>query len=167
MITCPNCKHEEMVGAIYCSVCGALLAGNHGARKETVQTVHVQTENGKEKQPLRDGANNLSKVSLLIVKSGKRIPLADNPEITLGRSLAGQPIVPDVDLSPFDGYSNGVSRIHAVIKVSSGSVAVMDLDSSNGTFVNEKQLRPNQDCPLHDDDLLCLGTLNIQVEIKQ
>jgi pSer/pThr/pTyr-binding forkhead associated (FHA) protein len=155
-----------MVGAIYCSVCGALLAGNHGTQKKQEQAVHAQNENGKENPPLRDGANNLSKVSLLMVKSGERIPLSDNPEITLGRSVTGQPIVPDVDLSPYDGYSNGVSRIHAVIKVSSGSVAVMDLDSSNGTFVNGRQLKPNQDCPLLDDDLLCLGTLNIQVEIK-
>ena len=48
-------------------------------------------------------------------------------------------------------YSN-VSRRHAEIRNVGGDLVITDLDSSNGTFVNEKLIPPQHEFPLKDGD---------------
>jgi pSer/pThr/pTyr-binding forkhead associated (FHA) protein len=78
----------------------------------------------------------------------------------------GQPILPDVDLSPYDAYAQGVSRLHAALKVTRNRVAIMDLGSSNGTRVNGQKIVPHVDYPLNHSDVIALGKLKLQVIIK-
>ncbi len=75
-----------------------------------------------------------------MIETGQILPLADRTEFTLGRSAEGQPIVPDVDLSPHNAYANGVSRLHAVLKLIHDQIVIMDLGSSNGTYLNGSRL---------------------------
>lgn len=105
-------------------------------------------------------------ISLHIIESGQILPLADRTEFTLGRSAEGQPIVPDVDLSPYNAYANGVSRLHAAIKLVKNQVAVVDLGSSNGTYLNGVRLSPYVETPVSHGDLVYLGKLKIQVLIE-
>jgi hypothetical protein len=51
------------------------------------------------------------------------------------------------------------SRRHALIDCApvSGDVFVMDLDSSNGTFLNEKKLTPHEKVKLHANDCVRIG----------
>ena len=55
-------------------------------------------------------------VTLHLLDTGQVLPLSERNEFTLGRISEGQPIMPDIDLSPYQAYANGVSRLHAVIK---------------------------------------------------
>jgi len=65
----------------------------------------------------------------------RRMPL-DLVENLIGRRNDAQGIVPEI--RPHDP---GVSRRHAKILLrSDGTVAIVDLDSANGTFVNDKQI---------------------------
>lgn len=87
-------------------------------------------------------------------------------EVTLGRIVEGQPILPDIDLSPYEAYAHGVSRLHAALKVNPQRVAIMDLGSSNGTRVNGQKIVPHIDYPLKDQDIVALGKLKIQILIQ-
>ena len=135
MIICPNCQHKEMSGAIYCSKCGAQLID------VTITTHKIHTAEARQeanRQASSDApapARQLqSWISLNMIESGQILPLADRTEFTLGRSAEGQPIVPDVDLSPYNAYANGVSRLHAVLKLIKDQIVLVDLGSSNGTY---------------------------------
>jgi pSer/pThr/pTyr-binding forkhead associated (FHA) protein len=101
-----------------------------------------------------------------MIESGQILPLADRTEFTLGRSAEGQPIVPDVDLSPHNAYANGVSRLHAVLKLIQDHIVIMDLGSSNGTYLNGNRLQPYIETTIAHGDVIYLGKLKIQVLIE-
>jgi pSer/pThr/pTyr-binding forkhead associated (FHA) protein len=105
--------------------------------------------------------------SLHMIESGQIISLADRDEFTIGRTSEGQPIMPDVDLTDFNAYANGVSRLHCVIKKANSKTVVMDLGSSNGTFRNGVRLSVHVETPINHGDVLSLGKLKIQVLIDQ
>ena len=72
---------------------------------------------------------------------------------------------PDVDLSLWGGFYQGVSRRHAKISLSSESVLeITDLASANGTFINGKRLKPFIGYPLKDGDSLIIGKLPVKVD---
>jgi pSer/pThr/pTyr-binding forkhead associated (FHA) protein len=101
-----------------------------------------------------------------LLDTGQMMPLNGRNEFTLGRVSEGQPIMPDVDLSPYQAYASGVSRLHAVIKRVTQGVVIMDLGSANGTYVNGKRLSVNVEQVLDHGDVVALGKLKIQVLIK-
>ncbi|MCR5304013.1 MAG: FHA domain-containing protein [Lachnospiraceae bacterium] len=53
-----------------------------------------------------------------------------------------------------------VSRLHARFDKEDGRVTVTDLDSTNGTYINGKRLKPNETCTLRSGDELRIGVLN-------
>ena len=53
---------------------------------------------------------------LSILDFGELVAVPERKEFTLGRASSDQPIIPDVDLTPFNAYKAGVSRLHATIR---------------------------------------------------
>ena len=47
-------------------------------------------------------------LALYIQETNELVPLIYREEITLGRAIKGQPIIPDLDLTPYNGYEKGV-----------------------------------------------------------
>jgi hypothetical protein len=169
MIICPNCQHKEMSGAIYCSKCGAQLIDMSIATHKihTAETrQEAQRDTTRTPPPPTPPVHLQSWISLNMIESGQILPLADRTEFTLGRSAEGQPIVPDVDLSPHNAYANGVSRLHAVLKLIQDHIVIMDLGSSNGTYLNGNRLQPYVETPIAHGDVIYLGKLKIQVLIE-
>ena len=138
-----------MSGAIYCSKCGAQLIdvtiATHKIHTAEARQ-EAQRDTGRTQPPLP--AHLQSWISLNMIESGQILPLADRTEFTLGRSEEGQPIVPDVDLSPYNAYANGVSRLHAVLKLIQEQFVIVDLGSSNGTYLNGIRLPPYVETPV-------------------
>jgi hypothetical protein len=165
MIICPNCQHKEMSGAIYCSKCGAQLIDMTMTTHKihTAETRQEAEATGTQPPP---PVRLQSWISLHMMESGQILPLADRTEFSLGRSAEGQPIVPDVDLSPFNAYASGVSRLHAVLKLIKNKIIIMDLGSSNGTYLNGTRLAPYIETPVVHGDILYLGKLKIQLLIE-
>lgn len=167
MIICPNCQHKEMSGAIYCSKCGAQLIDVTSATHK-IHTAEArqeaQRDTGRTQPPLP--AHLQSWISLNMIESGQILPLADRTEFTLGRSEEGQPIGPDVDLSLHNAYANGVSRLHAVLKLIQEQIVIVDLGSSNGTYLNGIRLPPYVETPVAHGDVIYLGKLKMQVLIE-
>jgi len=167
MITCQNCQHKEISGAIYCSKCGAQLIDAHVSTHKinTAETRReVERSTGNLQPPPSPPLQ--SWISLHIIESGQILPLTDRTEFTLGRSVEGQPIVPDVDLSPHNAYANGVSRLHAAIKLVKNQAVIVDLGSSNGTYLNGVRLSPHIETLVAHGDLIYLGKLKMQVLIN-
>jgi hypothetical protein len=152
---------------MFCAECGAQLDG-----VETLVTQAITDEQIAEdlrKKSLRPdtvAAPTNSWISLHLMDSGKILPLASRNEFTLGRLSEGQPIMPDIDLTPYQAYASGVSRLHAVVKRDAEKVLVMDLGSSNGTYVNGRRINPHVEESLSHGDILALGKLKIQVLLR-
>ena len=165
-ITCPNCQYEEISSAIYCSKCGALLVDSPGGHKAQTAELRGKIEQRTNRLQPPPKPPLQSWISLHLLDSGEILPLTDRTDFTLGRSVEGQPIVPDVDLSPYDAYANGVSRLHAAIKLVKNQAVIVDLGSSNGTFLNGVRLLPHVETLVAHGDLIYLGKLKMQVLIS-
>ena len=167
MIVCTNCKHNNMTGAMFCTECGASLSGSDST---TTQSIKPEEFKGPEKNktglPTPPVVMVKNWVTLHLMDTGQVLPLAERNEFTIGRISEGQPIMPDIDLSPYQAYTNGVSRLHAVIKREASRIFLMDLDSANGTYINGKRLNPNVEHTLKNGDVVALGKLKIQVLLK-
>jgi hypothetical protein len=164
VIICPNCGQKEMSGAIYCSNCGLQLIDTTMANQK-IQTAETRLDDEDHTSQTQDHphVHLQSRVSLILMDSGQILPLADRVEFSLGRSAEGQSIAPDVDLSLYNAYTNGISRLHAVVKQLDDKIIIMDLDSSNGTFLNGSRLGPYVETSVTNGDVVTLGKLKIQV----
>jgi hypothetical protein len=85
------------------------------------------------------------------------LPLQD-AILYIGKANDRQP--PDIDLSGFPD-ADVVSRVHARLIVRSGDYYLEDLESSNGTYVNETVLIPFHPHLLTADDRISLGRNNL------
>jgi hypothetical protein len=174
MIQCPNCHHQEFSGALFCSECGARLVVTEVPTTQHIdrnQTGLITTQGpGRASVPpvsVVTPGNTDAAVSLHLIESGMILHLTGQNEFTMGRVAEGQPILPDVDLSPYEAYAQGVSRLHAALKLNNQRVFITDLGSSNGTRVNGQKIMPNVDYPLNHGDVIALGKFKIQVLIRK
>jgi len=168
MILCQNCLHKEMLGAMFCSECGVQLIYPQGlttsAVRLTTSKLWAKQVNAKsEEEPV---ASPDALISLNIINTGDCLPLSGLGEVTLGRVSEGQPVTPDIDLTPYKAYEGGVSRLHASIRMIEDLVVVTDLGSANGTRVNGMQITPHIPCPIKHGDILTLGKFKIQLLLR-
>lgn len=167
MIICQNCRYQNMEGAVFCAECGAQLDGVETLVTKAITDEEIEEElKKKTPRPELESAPANSWLSLHLMDSGKIVPLASRNEFTLGRLSEGQPIMPDIDLTPYQAYASGVSRLHAVVKRDGNEVLVMDLGSSNGTYINGRRLNPHMEESLSHGDILALGKLKIQILLR-
>lgn len=168
MIICQQCQKTQLEGSIFCTECGAKLRNVSGTvtqsfvpNPELLKFVGAQENSSgelvQEPEP---------KIILHILKSGEQLSLSGQEDFTIGRSSEGQSIIPDVDLSPYNAYQEGVSRIHAAFKITGNQVNLIDLSSVNGTTVNDSKITPNVYHPLQSGDMITLGRLKIQVLLR-
>lgn len=104
-------------------------------------------------------------INLQILSSGRIIALKGRDQFTLGRVNEHQPILPDIDLDPYGGFEEGVSRLHATIDMANQGVTVTDLGSVNGTCINGEKIPQHIPQPLAHGDVLTLGKMRIKVII--
>jgi len=161
-IKCPNCKHEEIEGAIFCSECGEKLFEDDES---------METRKFRDSQSLFEGiptpptapSGALNNLKLLLVRTGQLINLPNKDEFTIGRISEGQAILPDVDLSDYDAYSLGVSRLHITFRKKENDLYVVDLGASNGTRVNKQRVTPYQEIQVSHGDLIAMGGFLVQI----
>jgi pSer/pThr/pTyr-binding forkhead associated (FHA) protein len=101
---------------------------------------------------------------LVVRQTGASIPLYGRSEAIIGRRPARRGVSPDVDLTEHGALEGGVSRRHARVSIREGRVLIEDLDSTNGTFVNQRQLGPGRLQPLNYGDQITLGWIDLVFE---
>lgn len=100
--------------------------------------------------PQASGAVAAPRAALVVVhasaepEAGKRYPVHEE-DVTLGREEGNTIVV----------ASDQASRRHARVFVSGGSHVLVDLDSTNGTFLNSK---PMKEQTLRHGDVIRIGT---------
>jgi predicted component of type VI protein secretion system len=98
------------------------------------------------------------KLSLVVLTSGKQegktLPIGQLSQFLIGRD-------PQCHLRP---ASAAISKRHCALIQRDGKVFVRDFDSTNGTFVNEEQIKGEVE--LHHDDKLRVGPLLFAVQVE-
>jgi pSer/pThr/pTyr-binding forkhead associated (FHA) protein len=169
MIICPVCQSKQLDGTIFCAECGGSLIENiviESTRNldahDPLQSGHAVLE-GVERAP-DPAAHAGPHLNLFIFASRRRIRIDLEEEVLIGRADRAKGIIPDIDLGPDGGYDAGVSRRHAILAHRNGDYVVEDLGSSNGTFVNGRQIAPQDVVRLANGDELQCGTLRMRIE---
>ena len=175
MAKCVHCGSDYIPGALYCDTCGHSLptlsawpprgepVPQEPATPEPIPepilgpevTEEPELPESDEEQPERQPHLRLQ------LSSGIIIDLGDRKRILIGRKDAGQQ--PEVDLTPYGGIEQGVSRQHAVITFDNGRYYIEDLKSVNETLLNSSRLFPGQLYPLNHGDQLQFGALVVIV----
>lgn len=155
MPICPNCE-KQVDATLFCPECGAALIPE-GKSDETMvmSSDQIRATHQRQWQSAEVGENRV----IYGLMSGQRMPiqLHENEMVILGR---GDKEVdgPDIDLTPYGAHKMGVSRQHVSVGVSGDLVEVQDLGSTNGSFLNGRQMTPNQLYILRNLDELRLGS---------
>jgi hypothetical protein len=162
MIECPSCKHQEFVGTMYCSECGTRLVHTAPFPDGRIGWIDACLGRWNKRLELESGAA----LGLRVLATGDMVSLVGRDNYTLGRGGSGQAIVPDVDLDHYGAQDQGISRLHAEIRIVESGVHIVDLDSVNGTLVNGERLEPQSPRLLGHKDMIQLGRLRLQLISK-
>jgi len=106
--------------------------------------------------------------ALIVTIRGIKAPLEGYPreKMIIGRGFSPVPGQAFLDLSPYDGESLGVSRYHAELRTINNTLVITDLDSDNGTFINEVRVYPYEIRVLHNNDELRVGKLVMRLNFR-
>lgn len=98
----------------------------------------------------------------LVEDSGRGFDIELRDEITFGIAVTDSNAA---DLKPFNGVDLGVSRRHLKLTVSASDLVIIDLNSTNGTRLNDRPIEPQTPYRLLDGDILSLGRLDLVVRV--
>jgi hypothetical protein len=111
-----------------------------------------------------DGSGDYLRVVLV---GSKTAPLNRGFQI-VGQAVIGRDdgeSTVDIDLTDFGPEVRGVSRRHAEFKVRDGKLYVVDLGSSNGTYLKGKRIEAGRATEVANGSVLSFGALHVQVQI--
>ncbi len=167
MKTCTYCAAVNREGVLFCEECGnPLMAG-----QPIVATTSRLTQ--EDEASLRGritwGTARFERQSSIVVHvrdHPEPVQLLPKDEIIIGRSDEELSVKPDLDMAPFGGAEQGVSRRHAIIRRGEDTLTLVDLESTNGTHLNGQRLIPNQPRVLRDGDEIRMGRLVFHIFFK-
>ena len=109
-------------------------------------------------------AHDERRLRATVINNGRHVSLPLAAPVLIGRQDSARGFFPDLDLNNDGGYDSGVSRRHARISVNGDSAFVEDLESANGTFINDQRLSPRTPQRIRPADMLRLGSLILRIE---
>ena len=158
---CPVCKRPNEAQVLECAYCGAPLEG--GKMDPTTEkmmnvTLPLSGLDASSESDRLSSAIPTGSIAIYIRGETKPIAVTAQGEFILGRHVT-EGIDNVIDLTPYGGLEKGVSRKHAIIRKIDIGYEIVDLYSTNGTWVNEKRLLPNKAYVLDSGIHIRLGQL--------
>ena len=160
---CPVCKNKNDRDAIICLHCGATL-DSFPPDSVTTRSTGMQIIHPTNTKELRIDQTMVPAGGIAFYVEGTSRPVfsCSDKEFVMGRKV-GQTAGLLLDLAPFGGYHLGLSRRHALIRRIGEGYEIMDLSSSNGTWLNDERLEPNKAYPLASGSQLRLARMRFFV----
>jgi hypothetical protein len=136
--------------------------------EQDMRDIKDQTGGGKPRPA--EGEEGVSQQPWQIIfqptkAKGKAIALEVQNITIVGRADPDSATQPDLDLTPQGGDKLGVSRQHAILMSNVDGLWLIDLDSTNGTWVNGLYLQPGLKYRLRNGDRIEFGSLELAVRV--
>ena len=175
-IFCSACKMRNEARAILCAYCNTPLPSmeeRHKTRilrnpQETTGALPDSFGEYLDAPPLNrerflDFEIPTKGVVLINLEDGQPVAMLDEKAFILGRASADiKTQEPLVDLTSL-GIDYGISRVHALIRQTEDGYQVTDLDSSNGTWLENDRLVPQKPYDVDSGNRIRMGRLNMLV----
>ena len=170
MITCPVCSYKENSdAAVVCIKCGSELPDTRASLiKRPLITGPLSPDSVfADDRSRRRFAGQLTTTEIAVyVAEEEEAQLVNlTREVVLGRygAKVADAATPVFDLTNFGAMEYGVSRKHALLRRLGSDIVIIDLESTNGTWLNGVQLNPNQPVMLKSSDKILLARLMLQI----
>ena len=161
---CPVCKNKNEGGAIVCKYCGASLD-----EYPTSAAVTTRNTGSINNLPAKLGESPMETsipddgIAIYIAGTAKPVFICSDKEFVVGRKMGEDSSDPILDLSEFGGFNMGISRRHATIRRTETGYEIIDLSSTNGTWLNDNRLIPDKPYPLANGSQLRVGRMRFLV----
>ena len=163
MYVCWKCRHEHNDDlTLICTKCGAVNPATSKANK----TLDVKPEGFSDRLNARlRSAGLLENKDLFTLEIGdKQIYITFKTRLVIGRDFDEDETTEVVDLGFYNAHRAGVSRRHAALqRDEQGQVVLIDLGSTNGTYLNDNQLVSGVGHPLSDGDMVHAANLELVI----
>jgi hypothetical protein len=175
-IFCPACKMKNDVGANVCIYCNTPLKGQISQKTVMLRSLREATGTLPDSysdilgapvpatEPYMDFEIPTKGIILINLENGQLITKQEEEAFILGRAST-EIKAPEtlVDLTQFSALELGISRVHAMIRRTKDGYQIIDLESSNGTWLENQRLVPKKPYALDSGDRIRTGRLNMLV----
>jgi hypothetical protein len=163
MSACVQCGHSNLLDLPICEYCYALLP-------ETLMVEQVPEDpraNGLEgeAEPVVQHTQHVGFLTpdvIALYINDRAMPILHEfqGELVLGRYTPSPDSAQRFDLSLYEAFDAGVSRLHASLRrQETGEVELIDLGSTDGTWLNGERLAPYLAAQVNSGDYLRLSRL--------
>jgi hypothetical protein len=161
-LTCPSCFRVNPPGEVYCYGCGTLLVSAGSTHR--IAGASSVDDNEATDAYFGDGMALYLQVRG-VEKMIRVVPCTS--EMVIGRHTPDGVMFPDVDLAPYQGEKNGVSRLHAGLRRHENTLVLSDMGSLNHTYINGQRLHSHEVRVIHHGDELRFGQLVVRVFFRK
>jgi len=163
---CPNCKNKNAHDAVICRYCGVSLNTDSLMTVATTKNTEIKINYSEKIEDLKVDEKIIPAEGIAIYFAGttKPVEILMDKEFVIGRKIiATESLESFLDLSDFDGFRMGLSRRHAMVRRTETNYEIIDLSSTNGTWLNGKRLVPYMPYPLPSGSQLRLSRIRLFV----
>jgi FHA domain len=165
MKICPFCATSNREGIFFCEECGHAIYMD----LDVGSTQKFQPPANMSQPPQTNWGtarfDQKAHILLRVRNHPQAIELRPQQELIIGRRDPNSAPL-SIDMTPYNAFENGISRIHAAIRRGEDTLMLVDLGSVNGTHLNGSRLAPNQPRVLRDGDEIRLGKLIMNIYFK-
>ncbi len=162
-IFCPVCKFKNEVSAKVCVHCQSPLTE---VEHRTTQRMPGVTQLFDTDELIKNAHIPEDGIVILSQESGQEIAANSEEKFILGRTVEGVEET-IIDLSAFGAYGLGVSRLHVLVRKTATGYEISDMDSTNGTWLNDEELVPNKFYPIDSGSHIRMGKMQIIVLFRK
>ena len=162
---CPICMESNELEDVVCGNCGAVLEDPFTDPGSKTTNMPAVVPEGSRNWSIDEAAVPEKGIAVYVEGEFKPAYIDFRGEFVIGRKVGATSNLLEglLDLSPLGGYSQGLSRRHAIIRWTEHGYEILDLGSANGTWLNDERLSPQKQYPLPSGSHLRLGSMRLFV----